>query len=342
VAFSSALGFLAAGADAIPLIPFVAAVSGTTLASASANTFNQIAEVQSDKIMRRTRMRPLPTERLTIQQAKRFAWTAGIVGTGILAVGTNPMTAVLGASNIYLYARVYTQMKKTSCWNTAIGAVVGALPPVMGWTAATGILLSAEPLVLFTFQFLWQIPHFLALAYRYREDYTAGGYRMLSVDSVDPSGRLCAIYSLLGSLAMLPIPFLTSQIGMTSYMFALDGSIVNAWLVWEAVRFFRNTNDSNAIKLFKTSLINLAILLGLFAFHHKSKVERVSNVTEEENATIPLPFEQLQQIGSALCMHELVAHRTLVSELCPKTSESSEIHVHPTSSTDNINIPVQQ
>jgi heme o synthase len=270
-------------------------------------------------------MRPLPTQRISIDQAKLFAVSTGIAGTAILTLGANPLTGIIGAANIYLYAGVYTPMKKTSCWNTAVGAIVGALPPVMGWTAATNSLFEAEPLALFAFQFLWQIPHFLALAYRFREDYTVGGYRMLSVQSVDPSGRLCALYSLAGALAMLPIPFYTSQVGMTTYMFALDGTIVNAWLVWEAIRFYRNRTDQSAMKLFKVSLINLAILLGLFVFHRKSKdAQRV----DQHQTTIPLPMEQLQQIGSSLCMHELVANRSSASiDLCPKISTSDELEM---------------
>jgi protoheme IX farnesyltransferase len=298
----------------VSLAALGAAVSGTALCSFSANTFNQIIERDSDALMRRTMMRPLPTRRVSIPQAMVYGVMSGVVGTGLLYLGTNPLTALLGLGNIVAYAGIYTPMKKVTPWNTAVGAVVGALPPVMGWAAATGSIVAPEALFLFLFQFLWQIPHFLALAYKYRKDYTIGGYKMLAVDSVDPSGKLCADISLYSALAMIPLPFYTSSIDMTFWMFAVDATVVNSWLLYESWKFREETNQKNANRLFKCSLVSLSLFLALFVYHKKKAYQR-----KDDESVFDLNLGGLHQVASSLCPHEFMASEENV-QMCPKVT----------------------
>ena len=145
-----------------------AACVGTTLSAFSANTFNQCYEYKTDALMGRTKHRPLPSGRISRSHAAAWGISTGIAGTAILAVGANPLTAALGVSTIALYAGVYTPMKQMHYSNTWVGAVVGAIPPVMGWTATGGALFAAEPALLAATLFGWQFPHFFSLAWIHR------------------------------------------------------------------------------------------------------------------------------------------------------------------------------
>ena len=162
-------------------------LGGTFLCAASANSFNQVIEKELDAQMNRTAARPLPSGRISRTHAAAWASFAGVAGVGTLAAGTNLLTAGLGASTLGLYTLVYTPMKQEHWLNTWVGAVVGALPPVMGWTAAGGALLAPEAAVLGGALFIWQIPHFLALAWMYRKPLRAGGVQ--DAPARRPDGR---------------------------------------------------------------------------------------------------------------------------------------------------------
>ena len=172
---------MAAGGPITPQLDVLASVVvGTALCSSAAAAWNQIFEVDRDAQMKRTQQRPLVKGTLTTTQAVTAASVWGVAGTGLLAVGTDPVTTALGASNIVLYSGVYTYMKRHSIYNTWVGAVVGAIPPVMGWTAATGgRLCNVEALLLGGALYLWQMPHFFALSYMHRVDYARGGFAMV-------------------------------------------------------------------------------------------------------------------------------------------------------------------
>ena len=198
--------------------------------------------------MNRTKARPLPSGR--IQPSEAIAWgsTAGIAGTSLLYFGTNPVVAALGAANIFLYAGPYTASKRVSESNTWIGAVVGAIPPVMGWGAATGgSLLSSEPLALATLLFLWQFPHFFALSWLHREDYARGRFQMVAVN--DPQGSRSATLIWNYSLYLSALPLVTSIAGMTSYMFAVEGTAANMYLLYLAKKFNDKQSNANAKKV---------------------------------------------------------------------------------------------
>ena len=247
---------------------------GTGLCAASANTFNQVMERDFDKLMKRTERRPLPSGRITVDEAQKWAVASGVAGTGMLLSTGGWPVALLGAFNIGLYAGVYTPYKRMSEVNTWIGSVVGTIPPVIGYVAASGAGLGAmlhpESIAIGTLLFLWQFPHFFALSYMHREDYARGEFKMVAVN--DPSGQRSADlvweYSLLLSL----LPGLCWMGDVTSSMFAVEGTAVNAYLLWLAYKF-RQTGgqtNANARKIFLCSLWYLPVLMAALIFHNKN------------------------------------------------------------------------
>ena len=217
-------------------VTLAAALGGTFLCAASANSFNQVIEKELDAQMNRTCRRPLPSGRISRTHAAAWASFAGVAGVGTLAAGTNLLTAGLGASTLGLYTLVYTPMKQEHWLNTWVGAVVGALPPVMGWTAGRAARCSrAEAAVLGGALFIWQIPHFLALAWMYRKDYAQAGYKMLPLGdptgertaracleySVQPSRRSCRRAGRSGQFCMVPLEGLVFNAPMAVLVEAL-------------------------------------------------------------------------------------------------------------------------
>ena len=221
---------------------------GTALCAASANTFNQIFEQSIDMKMNRTRGRPLPSGRTTSLEATSWGLLSGVAGTSLLLTVSNPVVAALGAANIILYAGPYTAMKQRTEWNTWVGSVVGAIPPIMGWAAATnGSILQAEPITLASLLFLWQFPHFFGLSWMHREDYAKGGFQMISVN--DPIGTRSSNLIWNYSLYLSTLPILSSMSGMTSYMFAVEGTAANIYLLYLANNFRNNKSNANARKV---------------------------------------------------------------------------------------------
>ena len=254
--------------DAICPATTGAVLGGTFLCAASANSFNQIIEIPYDALMARTKLRPLPSERISPAHATAWASAAGLTGIGTLALGTNPITAVLGGGTLALYTLVYTPMKRTTHLNTWVGSVVGALPPLMGWTAGGGSLASPEAAVLFSALFLWQMPHFLALAWLYRADYAQGGYRMLSLGDTSGSrtAGACMEYSVY--LALLPPACWAA--GVTSCMFPLESIGFNGVFLLAAYRFYsHSSSQAHARRLFLASLAYLPVMFACLLLHQR-------------------------------------------------------------------------
>lgn len=178
VVATTSAGYLAAGGP-VDAVSLSCACLGTMLASSSANTFNQVIETSNDSQMKRTRNRPLPSGRISRPHALGWGVVSGSAGIAVLAAGSNPLTATLGAANLFLYVGPYTLSKTRSELNTWVGSVVGAVPPLMGWTAATGGVAAVEPVLLAAYLFMWQFPHFFSLAWLHREDYARGGFAMV-------------------------------------------------------------------------------------------------------------------------------------------------------------------
>ncbi|KAF9997232.1 Protoheme IX farnesyltransferase, mitochondrial [Entomortierella chlamydospora] len=237
---------------------------GTALCITSANAYNQFVEPPYDAQMSRTRNRILVRKAVSPFHAWMFASVTGLGGVSLLAAAVNPLTAALGAANLFLYASVYTPMKRMSIANTWVGSIVGAIPPMMGWAACTNSL-DPEAWLLGALLYAWQFPHFNSLAWNLRADYSKAGYRMMAVTNPKLNARVSLRYT----LAMIPLVTLAPYLDMTSWWFAVDGNAVNAVMLASAVNFWRKRDDKSARHLFFLSLIYLPVVLGLMMFHKK-------------------------------------------------------------------------
>jgi len=234
-------------------------ILGTACAAASAAILNQVLEVGPDARMQRTAGRPLPTGRVRRVSAWVMALVLGYAGFAILASCVNLLAAGLAIGNIALYAAVYTPLKRHTTLNTIVGAITGAIPPMIGWAAATGEL-TVGAWLLGGVLFLWQIPHFLALAWMLRDDYERGGFAMLP--SRDPDGAITAAASLGSSLLLVPIALLGVHVGAAGFLFALVALVSGSALALLSFRFLQDRSHARARALFLASLAYLPIVLG--------------------------------------------------------------------------------
>ncbi|XP_029954766.1 protoheme IX farnesyltransferase, mitochondrial [Salarias fasciatus] len=255
VVTTAAAGFAMAPVPFDPIL-FVVSSLGTGLASCAANSINQYFEVPFDSNMNRTRNRPLVRGQISPLHAVSFALACGLPGVALLTLAVNPLTGALGALNVFLYTCCYTPLKRLSIANTWVGAVVGAIPPVMGWTAATGCL---EPgaLLLGGFLYSWQFPHFNALSWNLREDYSRGGYRMMSV--THPA--MCRRVALRHSLALIGLSAAAPALGVTTWTFPVVSLPINLYISFLALQFQRRGDRGSARRLFFCSLWHLPMLL---------------------------------------------------------------------------------
>ena len=297
-----------------PLDPICLAstLGGTFLCSASANTFNQLIETKNDAAMNRTAKRPLPSGRISHTHALGWASVAGVTGVGSLALGANCVTAGLGLTTLGLYTLVYTPMKQRTPLNTWVGAVVGAIPPVMGWTAGGGALLTPEAATLGAALFLWQMPHFFALSWMYRDDYAQGGYKMIPLH--DPAGERTSALCLEYSLYLAALPPICWAAGLTSCMFAIESVAFNGALLLAAWRFHSNSSrgQAHARRLFLVSLGYLPLFFGCLLLHQRRQTHSAT-VEEDEEATLAHaagsmdePLERIRAKGRELCIHEQI------------------------------------
>ena len=242
------------------LLLLASTLIGTALVAAGTNAWNQIRERDVDARMVRTRRRPLPSGRLTPKAAIWFASAITVAGVGFLAVTVNLLTAGLAALTFASYVLLYTPLKRTTSLNTLVGAVPGALPIVGGWTAAGGSL-GAAVAALFWILFLWQLPHFLALAWLYRDDYRAGGLRMLSV--ADEDGRDTGRMALLYAVALLPISLVPTLLGVTGAWYFFGAIALGLTYVAAGTGLLVGATPARAWRLFFVSIIYLPALLTL-------------------------------------------------------------------------------
>ncbi|KAK3347877.1 UbiA prenyltransferase family-domain-containing protein [Neurospora tetraspora] len=262
--------------------------TGTTLCSASANALNMLYEPDTDSKMTRTRTRPLVRRLLTTKAAVFFAVGCGLAGTLALYFGVNPTVSFLGAANIALYAGAYTPLKRISAVNTWVGAIVGGIPPLMGWAAAAGESATGDGTwreLLFASDgsslggwlfagllFAWQFPHFMPLSWGIRHEYKAAGLRMLAWTNPARNGRVALRYS----LAFIPLCVGLSATGVTEWSFAVTSLPVNAWLVWEAIKFWRlEGHKGSARGLFWASVWHLPVIMVLALAQKKGMWGRV-------------------------------------------------------------------
>jgi protoheme IX farnesyltransferase len=237
-------------------LPFT--LLGTALCAAAASILNQVAERRYDALMTRTANRPLPAGRITTKNALLLGLISGILGGLILWLFINKLTALLGIFTLTSYVLLYTPLKRRTSLNTVVGAIPGAIPPVMGWTAITGSL-SPAAVSLFAILFIWQIPHFLAIAVLYREDYRKGGFQMLPV--VDTSGRMTGRQILFYAAALIPVTLWPVLIGIAGPLYFVSAIVLGLALFYFAILAAARRARIDARRLFLASIIYLPILL---------------------------------------------------------------------------------
>jgi len=297
--------------------PTVAAAlfTGTFLTSSSAQTMNQMIEVQRDARMKRTAMRPLPSGQLSLTEAAGFATGSGLVGLGVLAVGTTPPTAAVATLTMATYAAVYTPLKVRSPYNTHVGAISGSLPTLMGFTAALGTGLAssqwlAPAMWIFGMQTLWQMPHFYALAWLHRADYIQGGYKMFPLS--DATGVETAAMSKPYLAALCALPWAMAASGAASWMLPVGAALPSAvW--WHTLQAFeRSPSAATCRRFFLGSLSYLITLLGLLTAY--ARVEKPSDDTvcqTEHQSLEPAWRVQLRSYLLKACPHEQASREVL-------------------------------
>lgn len=293
VVVATAVGYLIGSIGAVPdLWVAVFCLIGTALSAAGANALNQAAEVERDSCMRRTASRPIPIGRVS-QRAGYLAGIAfSVAGVAMLWFGATPAAAVVSLATILSYVLFYTPLKAVTPLSTLVGAIPGALPPLVGWAAASGAvvgepgtsawqrLLDPGGWSLFALMFVWQIPHVMAISWKYREDYAAGGYRVLP--SVDPTGIKTARASVIWAATLIPVSILpavtitrhgvggdSSVLGLTYVVIA---SICGVVMLWSTLEFLRERSNKRALVVFIVSILYLpavlaAMLIDAFIVH---------------------------------------------------------------------------
>ncbi len=230
---------------------------GTALVAGGASAFNQVIERMRDAQMERTRLRPMADGRLQPAEGILFASAMTVAGLAMLAFGVNILSSCVAAATLLTYAAIYTPLKPRTSFATVIGAVPGALPPVIGWAAATGTL-SRGGWVLFGIVFLWQLPHFLAIAWMYREDYARAGFLMLPV--IEPDGRSTARQAVVYAAALLPMSLAPTLVGMATPTYFIGALILTLLFLGLAVRFAMTRHRNDARRLFFGSITYLPLL----------------------------------------------------------------------------------
>lgn len=253
------------GAGQINPITLAHTLVGTALIAGGASALNQVFERRTDGLMRRTCLRPLPDRRLSPSEAMSFGCASSMLGAAQLAFGANPLAALVAVLTLVIYALVYTPLKRRTPMATLVGAVPGAMPPLIGWAAATGSL-PLPAWILFAIVFLWQMPHFLAIAWLYREDYERAGIPLLPV--VEPDGKSTARQSILYALALVPVSLMPSVVGLAGSWYLAGALILGTALVAIAYTFVREQSAVQARRLFVASIVYLPLLWCLMVANH--------------------------------------------------------------------------
>jgi len=262
VVVTAAVGYyLGAGSGSdLDVAKLVQAVIGVALVAGGAAGLNQIYERETDSLMWRTRMRPLAAQRITTTEAMVFSLALSAAGLVIVAATANLLAASLALLTLISYNVVYTPMKRRSQLSTLVGAVPGALPPMIGWVAARGAL-TPEAWALFGIVFVWQIPHFMAIAWLYREDFGRAGFPLLPV--VEPDGKSTGRHAVLFALALVPVSLAPYFLRMSGPVYALGAVLGGVVLLALAISFAQSRTNERARRLFLGSIAYLPLLWAL-------------------------------------------------------------------------------
>jgi len=258
VVLTTLVGFYLGSRSPVNFWLMIHAVLGTAMVASGAAALNQLLEREHDAKMRRTKNRPLPSGRLQPSTVMVFGGVCACAGLLYLALAVNLSTSVLGAISLVSYLFIYTPLKRMTWLNTAIGAVPGALPPLMGWTAARGEL-SREGWALFAILAFWQLPHFLAIAWMYREEYEKAGFKMLP--GIDPQGHRTGRQAISHTLGLLPVSLCPFLFHVTGPVYLAGALILGLAFLWYAVQFARHMTIPRARQLFFVSILYLPLLL---------------------------------------------------------------------------------
>jgi heme o synthase len=264
IVLTSAAGFAVGSRGAINYVALLQAMIGIALLSSGIATLNQFMERDLDGLMRRTAGRPLPTGRLLPFEALWFGVLVTAIAEVYLAAFANVLTALLGLAIVAGYLFVYTPLKTRTTLSTALGAFPGAMPPLVGWTAARGEI-DVTAWVLFAILFLWQFPHFLSIAWMYREDYSRAGIRMLPV--VEPDGRVTGQQIVSYTLMLLPVSLLPTLMGITGRIYLVAAGIFGLLFLWTAVRAALSKSNQHARQLLLASVLYLPLLFGVMVLN---------------------------------------------------------------------------
>lgn len=285
VVVTTAVGFIMASGLDIQWWLLLWTVLGTMACALSANALNQVFETHHDKLMERTRGRPTPSGAMSTRHAFIFAILIGYAGLLLLALMVNLGAAGLALLTILLYLLGYTPLKRISTLNTIVGAVVGGIPPMIGWIAVREQF-EVQAWVLGGLLFVWQLPHFLSLAWLYREQYAGAGFRMLPV--VKGGDNLTVEVTLLTTLLLIPLGLSVTLSGMAGLVYAVISIALGLGFVWFAVRFFQRRDRPSARSNFLFSLLYLPVLMA-------AMVADRSIVTEGEPISVEMNPDAIMQ-----------------------------------------------
>ncbi len=261
---TSAAGFYL-GSLAFNWVLFANSMLAITLLAFGVATLNQYIERDIDKLMTRTENRPLPSGRLSAVEALVFGSLLCIASEVYLYFAVNPLTALLGLAVIVGYVFLYTPLKTRTSLSTAIGAIPGALPPLLGFTAASNEI-SLGAWITFAILFVWQFPHFLAIAWMYREQYAKAGILMLPV--IEPEGKITARQIVAFAVILLPISISAYFVQLAGVVYLIGAIVLGLWFLYESVKMARLKTDAQAKKLLRVSVIYLPLIYLLLALNH--------------------------------------------------------------------------
>jgi heme o synthase len=257
VVASTLVGYAMADGEPLGLLRIGGLLLGTGLVAGGASAFNQVVERDLDALMKRTRTRPLPDQRLQPIEGLLFGTAITLAGLLMLVMAANLLAAGVALATLLSYVAVYTPLKRRSSFGTVIGAIPGALPPIIGWAAASGTL-PPQAWTLFGIMFLWQLPHFLAIAWMYRDDYARAGFPMLPV--LEPDGRSTARQSVLYAAALVPLSLAPTLMRMAGEAYFAGAMVLGLAFLWLTLQFARTRSVRDARRVFFGSIIYLPLL----------------------------------------------------------------------------------
>jgi protoheme IX farnesyltransferase len=265
VLITTAAAYFLGGGHELPWTRLFHTILGTALVAAGASALNQLWERDTDRLMRRTRLRPLPDARLHPQDALWFGIALAALGIADLTLWVNPLTALVAAATLATYVWLYTPLKVRTSLSTIVGAIPGALPAVIGWAAATDTL-SIQGWVLFAIVFMWQMPHFLAIAWLFRDDYASAGMPLLPV--IQPDGRTTGHQAVLYAAGLIPVSLLPTAVGLASAYYLVCAMVIGAILFVLSLEFASTRSLPAARRLFFGTILYLPLLWMVLLIDH--------------------------------------------------------------------------